>query len=397
MTDTTIENGEVTRYLAAIRTALEDLPAEDRDELLEELEAHLHEVLAEGEGGLAAILGSPAEYAAELRASAGLAPAPVGDLPLLRRMERALSASELWGLGERLSRRPFARGSISYVATLRPAWWLLRGWLAVLAVVIVNYGHYSRFRQRLLLVPGYFGTQFLAVAFTASACLASVWLGLRSRRLSLGSRLVICVVNVGLVLCGLLLGRGFLRSGTDYGPAPVGYATPAGLVLDGRQVQNIFPYDAQGHLLANVRLYDDRGHPITGLAESDEDGNPIVRSYPTDSTGRVVTNAYPQATSIQSAGADPVSSAGAASGAASVAPTVQASAGPGPGVVVPPLTTPTPSADTRPRATPKPSADPQPGAGAGRSAAAVAATAHSQHAASGAPKGTAKPRPARSR
>ena len=70
----TIE-GDVARYATAVRAAFADLPAPERELLLEDLEDHLAEVAAEGEGPLAARLGAPEAYAAELRASAGL-PAP---------------------------------------------------------------------------------------------------------------------------------------------------------------------------------------------------------------------------------------------------------------------------------------------------------------------------------
>jgi hypothetical protein len=66
----------VGAYLASVRAALSDLPAEERDELCEDLEQHLVEVAAESDEPLSARLGSPESYAAELRASAGLG-APV--------------------------------------------------------------------------------------------------------------------------------------------------------------------------------------------------------------------------------------------------------------------------------------------------------------------------------
>ncbi|NUP47704.1 MAG: hypothetical protein HOW97_10385, partial [Catenulispora sp.] len=66
---------EVARYAAEVRGQLADLPAEASAELLEDLEDHLREVAAEDTGVLRERLGSPAEYARELRQAAGL-PAP---------------------------------------------------------------------------------------------------------------------------------------------------------------------------------------------------------------------------------------------------------------------------------------------------------------------------------
>src|SRR5688500_59282 len=69
---------EITRYVAAVRAALADLPPHERDELLEDLPEHLAEVVAEDDGSLRDRLGPPESYAAELRASAGLNPGPAG-------------------------------------------------------------------------------------------------------------------------------------------------------------------------------------------------------------------------------------------------------------------------------------------------------------------------------
>ena len=68
-------SADVRDYLAAVMRELADLPPAERDDLLDDLDDHLHEVLAEGEGSLEQRLGPPAMYAAELRTSAGLASA----------------------------------------------------------------------------------------------------------------------------------------------------------------------------------------------------------------------------------------------------------------------------------------------------------------------------------
>jgi hypothetical protein len=65
-------DGDVARYAAAVRAAFADLPAPDREALLEDIEDHLVEVAAEPGGPLEERLGPPEAYAAELRAWAGL-------------------------------------------------------------------------------------------------------------------------------------------------------------------------------------------------------------------------------------------------------------------------------------------------------------------------------------
>ena len=76
MTTTTGLPPELEAYLAAVRTTLADLAPEERDDLLGEVQAALLEAAGEGDGPIAARLGPPEEFAAELRASAGLDPAP---------------------------------------------------------------------------------------------------------------------------------------------------------------------------------------------------------------------------------------------------------------------------------------------------------------------------------
>ncbi|MCW2501931.1 MAG: hypothetical protein JWO79_215, partial [Actinomycetia bacterium] len=75
------QRAEMERYTERVRAALADLPADERDELTEDLHTHLADVVAETSGpagtstSLESRLGSPEEYAAELRRSAGIPPA----------------------------------------------------------------------------------------------------------------------------------------------------------------------------------------------------------------------------------------------------------------------------------------------------------------------------------
>ena len=56
-------------YLDALRRELADLPVEERDELLAEVESSLLAAAAEGDEQPSARLGPPARFAAELRAA----------------------------------------------------------------------------------------------------------------------------------------------------------------------------------------------------------------------------------------------------------------------------------------------------------------------------------------
>jgi len=61
--------GDVATYAASVRAALSDLPSDQAEVLLEDLEDHLREIAADAEGPLAERLGSPEQYAQELRAA----------------------------------------------------------------------------------------------------------------------------------------------------------------------------------------------------------------------------------------------------------------------------------------------------------------------------------------
>jgi hypothetical protein len=84
----------VEGYLAALRAELSDLAPEERDDLLAEVEPSLLEAAADGDEPIAGRLGAPADFAADLRASAGLPPAPPRARPsgLLVRIRELASA-----------------------------------------------------------------------------------------------------------------------------------------------------------------------------------------------------------------------------------------------------------------------------------------------------------------
>ena len=67
----------ISDYAAAVRAELGDLSADQAHAVLDGLDEHLSEIAAESGDNLVANLGSPASYAAELRASAGLEGGPV--------------------------------------------------------------------------------------------------------------------------------------------------------------------------------------------------------------------------------------------------------------------------------------------------------------------------------
>ena len=120
----------VNQFLTRVRGHLSDLSAEELDELLDGLDADLSEQLAEG-----GALPDPGSYAAELRAAAGL---PAARRARLRGGRRSLGArlvSAPDDLRTRwftlMARNDVSRATWSMLEAVRPAWWVLRAWVAV--------------------------------------------------------------------------------------------------------------------------------------------------------------------------------------------------------------------------------------------------------------------------
>jgi hypothetical protein len=300
--DTIAEAGEnqVAGYASAVRAACADLPGPDRELLLEDLEDHLQEVAAEAGGPLSERLGRPEDYAAELRASAGLAapgagPAGAGAAGRRRRRLRETWAGRrLAGLGAAVLGHPAGRAVAGFLPELRPAWWVLRGYLAVQALAVAmiplfNSGGFS------FPVPRLFGSSLLGLLATGAAVAGSVWLGRRGPG-GTGRRAFLILGNAVLAVVALLLVAELADSeagGDLYQPDPVlTYAGPiSGLRSDGREITNIFPFDAKGRPLQDVYLIDQDGDPIVATHYDNEYLEPDLL---VDGNGDEVPNRYPQ-------------------------------------------------------------------------------------------------------
>jgi hypothetical protein len=265
---------EVADYLAAVRKALDDLPAAERDDLLVEVEPSLLEATGEG-GSIAERLGPPEEFAAELRAAAGLhepTVQPTG--PSLRvRLER-LAADPRTAAGRRLA------------GELAPIWWLARAYVAVVALgLLADWPWASVYPP----FPRLDDSALAGAVMIAFAALVSIALGLLARRWGGIVRPISLGTNVLLLLAAFPV----LGHVSDTRPRHVVYEAvtvfPAGLAYDGAPVENIYPYSRDGRPLFDVLLYDGSGQPISIRPdESDplrrllrtEIGKPIFNSFP---------------------------------------------------------------------------------------------------------------------
>jgi len=296
--ETAVEQTAAHEYLAGVRAALADLPTAEVGEIVEDVRGHLDDMTGElGESpdlaALTARLGTPADYAAELRAAAGYpaptavdapAPKPSGGrwalagllvgaaglglgtlarnpvlllvgvlaplfvLPLVVRDGTAVpTVARLRVVGRFRAAQPpegtTARSVSDFVGSLQPAWWLLRALIAV------------------MLVGAVLGGSVVLVVLAVVAIPVSVWLGYASRRDRRWLWLVVPLNALAVVLVPV----GFDHSGFPTGsPTPAYSASPpSGLYQDdGQEIRDIRPVDATGKPLTGVYLFDQDGRPV---------------------------------------------------------------------------------------------------------------------------------------
>ena len=294
----------ITPYLDAAAVHLADLPPGERAELLEDLAAHLGEIAADEGPAFAARLGSPDQYAAEFRASAGYPPAGPGTSgqrsPGRVRTLAHDAAAATRDLGTRIGDgvRGFPGGQalMSLLPRLRPAWWVFRAWLAALVVGIDwptgaynGIGHWGAFVWQMLFVV-------LSVAW-----------GLRTERRGASAptaeRVVLFGLNaIAVWICLLgVFGSGPLtdinsRVSETYGePQPYApYGGAGGLNADGNPITNLTAFDLEGNPIPGFQLFDQDGNPV--VAVTDQPGPNGETVYPLsamDATGYPVPGAFP--------------------------------------------------------------------------------------------------------
>jgi hypothetical protein len=273
----TTSDMDIRSYIVALEEQLDDLPEEDRRELLEDLEQHITEVAAEGEGTLSDRLGIPETYAAELRLSAGLppraAPEHVSRVDFVRRrVARWLDIAPV-------------RAVRDFLPELRPGWWVLRGYLMVVVLDLIMYrnGHGG--------VPSFipwFGGPLFGVIAIGVAVVASVAYG---RRPTHGLRRTLTGIANAAVVVGALAAA---SAAAQYNSMPIEYAQETSIPWlhheDESPISNICAYDSKLRPQGKVLLYDQSGRPIDNLA-APEYGEGTV---PGAELERSLGNAYPR-------------------------------------------------------------------------------------------------------
>lgn len=325
---------EITRYTEAVRAALADLSAEDRDDLMEDVEAHLTEVAAEGRGSLEERLGAPGEYAAELRASAGLpVTGPAPRQSWRTGLSAAVAASPLGrGLTAAAGNRQVAAFR-AFLPELRPGWWVFRGYLAVWLLAWFTGGGSAA------ILPRVGGNAVLGFLLMIAAVWASVRLG-RHWQVHPPDRGWVVLGTAGAVL----LTAFFLLAGGSRSGFSADYAPPAQPVDQRLQLTNIYAFDSDGHPLSGVQLFDQDGNPIEPTGPVfDANGNPVPMQPRFDSAGKPVHNVFPR---------EPVDGAGQARPFAPPFSPPRLAPSAGPSVTASPSQSPGPSPTQSPSASP---------------------------------------------
>lgn len=287
MTATSAAAGEIARYLDAVGLLLGDLPADEREEVLEDLAVHLREVAAEADEPLEQILGRPEHFVAELRDSAGLDVDRAGVLA-----GRMTAARQRLAQGQRMAEENLAlRWVRALLPELAPGWWVLRGYLVVLILAVLGGEHHFPFFPLVDLA----GSAFLGLLATAGAVFASVQLGRRHR--AAPRPWWIGVGNV-LAVLATMVAFGNIRAhlGPEYVYTESQASFTGGLTHpDGSPITNLFPYGDDGTLLDGVLLYDQDGRPVAVA-----DGEPVNpyddlldTDFPLDANGAEITHRYP--------------------------------------------------------------------------------------------------------
>jgi hypothetical protein len=249
---------EIGDYVAGVRAALVGLPDSTREELLEDLPEHLAEVLAEDQGTLIERLGTPEAYAAELLATAGFVggfpdpPSRGGRLPLDEARENVLHVLRL--VDDRVGPVIGYKRASEFLVLLRPAWWVLRGYLAAMMIAYL----FGDNGGNLGLLPRLGGSEVVALLLLATCVVGSILLGRRTASLAKWPRYALWSGTALLTLFaigGFLGADGSARS-TDYHGVSSYDGNPFS------NVQDVFIYDGQGRMVTDARLFDQDGSPI---------------------------------------------------------------------------------------------------------------------------------------
>nr|WP_238355285.1 hypothetical protein [Kribbella sandramycini] len=305
--------GAVATYLAQVRAELSDLPPGELADVLDDVTGHLTEVAAEfdGEPSSAALqerLGTPRQYADELRNAAGYpprtAPAATVKHPGKAALRWGIIAATVGPFFVAIAIFAGAEEVGAFFVFIGFAVLFLAAWLGVRALrgqdpaVVLDTPRGAKgealirdmvaqippkLRQELVTIGqpvwwvlrgavgagGFFllfGAGAVAAVAAIVGAIVSVWIARRAQQdrrwlwyvVPLN---VVAAVAVPAVLSAAYLGASFGVFSNGYPSSSSSHTPNDGLRLNGMQITNIYPFDAQGKQ-TSVLLYDQNGEPI---------------------------------------------------------------------------------------------------------------------------------------
>lgn len=257
MNDTALATDEqIHTFAATVRQHLDDLPADELDEIVGGLVADLAEQAADNDGVLD--VRDPAAYAEELRTAAGLPPRSESRRrPALR--ERF--ASWRAGTAESIRRSAFGAWSIELLGSLGPVWWVLRafGLWGAFSIVVALLNPNGPWDWRITPNSLLEWLTLLVLLVVSVQWGRGRWVPKGIFRHVRTIATVIALVLLPAVLYSLFTPDVRYIDNTS---------AQQGLTLDGVQIDNIFAYDADGNPIDQVQLFTNRGTPINLYGQS---------------------------------------------------------------------------------------------------------------------------------
>lgn len=255
---------DIAAFAHAVREHLSDLPNEEVDDLTDGLEADLLEQAEENSGEFTAT--DPEQYAKELRVAAWL---PEPSLPhhsrsFSERYRESLSHVRT-GLSQFARSTRFGSGITDLLISLRPVWWLLRGWAIATLCTGFMFG-------TLLLPTALSGksNQLIGWLVLLACIIVSVQWG-RGRLLPYRWLAVIRTLAsiVAIILAPVFIAVNLANISSPNNDDAQSAPPPSGLTQDGESVTNIFAYDSDGKPLQQVQLFDQNGQPLVTVGRED--------------------------------------------------------------------------------------------------------------------------------
>jgi hypothetical protein len=234
----TLNDSSIPDFAASVRLELRDLPKSVIEELTGDLEASLQERRQdEGENFQ---LGSPNEYAAELREAAGMGPRPVSKTRF--GSKAMLSAVESW-----LRKYQLTNAILEFGTSVKPLWWVLRATLA--------WGLFSGFYPNsvtdlaLLVLLVFLSVQWGRKKWFTGKFFDSILLPLN-------------VVAVLLLAPSSVLISNAVNTAVNTQQVMQEWSVNSGLVYNGKSVTEVNAFDSAGAEVKGLIFRDQNGTPL---------------------------------------------------------------------------------------------------------------------------------------